>query len=314
MQRSLKYVIAGGSGHLGSLLKQGLQQAGHQVRILARRPGPDTAVWDGATPGSWFAELDGADVLINMAGRSVNCRYDARHRREILDSRLRSTRVLGEAIAAAARPPATWLQSSTATIYAHRFDAPNDDATGILGGHEPNLPDTWKFSYEVARRWEEECLSAPTPHTRKALLRTAIAMSPERGGPFNVLLWLVRLGLGGTMGSGRQFISWIHGQDFLNACQWIVDHPELEGPINLAAPGPLPNRTFMATLRRAWGMPFGLPATPWMLELGAFLMRSETELILKSRCVVSSALQASGFQFRFSDWNEAARDLCARSR
>ena len=165
-----------------------------------------------------LGELDGADVIINLAGRSVNCRYNSRNRREILDSRVNSTRVLGEAISKAGKPPGVWLQASTATIYAHRFDATNDELTGVLGGSESGAPDTWNFSIDVATRWERALNEAYTPRTRKVKMRTAIVMSPDPGGPFDILLGLVRRGLGGKSGSGRQFVSRVWRRSSSIAC------------------------------------------------------------------------------------------------
>jgi uncharacterized protein (TIGR01777 family) len=257
--------------------------------------------------------LDGANVVVNLAGRSVNCRYNAENRRLIKESRVDSTRVVGQAIAQARQPPPVWLQMSTATIYAHRFDAANDEASGIMGGLEPDTPDTWRFSIEVATAWEQALDGAVTPHTRKVKLRSAMVMSPDRGGVFDVLLGLVRRGLGGTAGNGRQYVSWIHGQDFVRAIDWLIEH-DLEGPVNLAAPNPVPNAEFMRALRQAWGSRFGLPAARWMLEVGAVFMRTETELVLKSRRVVPGRLLQAGFTFDFPDWPAAALDLCARWR
>jgi hypothetical protein len=270
--------------------------------------------WDGETLGDWAAEFESADAVINLAGQSVNCRYHDHNRKIIKDSRVKSTKVVGDAIAQAWKPPRVWLQASTATIYAHRFDAPNDEATGIIGGTEPNAPDTWRFSIDVATSWERTLNQAPTPLTRKVLMRSAIIMNPDPGSPFSSLLQLVRLGLGGQAGDGKQYMSWIHDQDFARAVLWLIEHEELEGPVNLASPNPLTNAEFMRALRSAWGMSFGLPAAEWMLELGAFVVRSETELILKSRRVVPARLLQSGFEFQFPTWPDAARDLCMRSR
>jgi uncharacterized protein (TIGR01777 family) len=206
------------------------------------------------------------------------------------------------------------LQAATATIYAHRYDAPNDEVQGILGGAEPSAPQTWRFSIGVATAWERVLEEAVTPDTRKVILRSAMMMSPESGGVFDVLLKLVRYGLGGRAGDGRQFVSWIHVDDFVAAVRWLMDHDDLSGPVNLASPDPVPNARFMRELRRAWGAPFGLPASEPMLEIGAFLLRTETELILKSRRVVPGRLLESGFAFRFPTWPEAAEDLCRRWR
>jgi uncharacterized protein (TIGR01777 family) len=313
----VKVVIPGGSGQVGSILARALQRDGHEVVVLSRSapPGPWRAVpWDGETVGDWAGELDGADVLINLAGRNVNCRYHAANRRAILDSRLKSTAALGLAIARAKRPPSVWLQASTATIYAHRYDAPHDEAAGILGGDEPGAPDTWRFSTDVAKAWERAALDAPAPGTRRVMLRTAMVMSPDRGGVFDVLLGLVRRGLGGRAGDGRQYVSWIHDEDLVHAVQLLIDRKDMSGAVNVCAPGPLPNSAFMRELREAWGTRVGLPAAAWMLEAGAVFLRTETELVLKSRRVVPGRLLGSGFAFRFPHWREAARDLCGRWR
>lgn len=314
----MKIVIPGGNGHVGRILARAFQRDGHTVVVLSRRPvrAPWRVVtWDGRSPGDWTQELEGADVVINLAGRSVNCRYHDRNRREIMDSRVASTQAIGAAIAKAERPPRTWLQAGTATIYEHRLDAPNDETTGILGGAEPDAPDTWRFSIDVAKAWEQAAYAAGVwPRTHLVLLRSAIIMSADRGGPFDMLLRLVRLGLGGWNGDGRQYVSWIHEADFIRAIYWLIERESLGGAINLASPHPLPNRDFMRILRRASGVPFGLPSTKWMLEVGAFLLRTETELILKSRRVIPATLAHSGFTFKFPEWAEAARDLCARWR
>ena len=313
----MKIIIPGGTGQVGVLLARAFHSAGHEVVVLSRHPpaAPWRSVpWDAETLSEWATELDGAEVVINLAGRNVNCRYTPENRQLIKESRIKSTKIIGEAIARAARPPRTWLQASTATIYAHRYDAPNDDVTGRLGGAEPNAPDTWRFSIEVATAWEKTLNEAATPHTRKVALRSAITLSPDRGGAFDILLRLVRFGLGGPNGDGRQYVSWIHDQDFVRAIFWLIDHPELDGPINIAAPNPLPNVEFMRALRAAGGIPLGLPATAWMLEIGAFFLQTETELLLKSRRVIPNRILQSGFTFQFPTWATAAHDLCQRWR
>jgi uncharacterized protein len=313
----MKIVIPGGSGQVGTVLARAFHGRGDDVVVLSRtrRKAPwRTVAWDGETLGEWISELEGADAIINLAGQSVNCRYTPANRRIIIDSRVKSTEVVGDAIGQAWKPPRVWLQASTATIYAHRFDMPNDEAGGIIGGSEPNAPDTWRFSINVATSWERTFNDAATPLTRKVLMRTAIVMNPDPGSPFDTLLRLVRFGLGGRAGDGKQFLSWIHDQDLARAVLWLIQHEELDGPVNLASPNPVINSEFMQALREAWGMPFGLPATEWMLEVGAFLLRSETELILKSRRVIPTRLLNSGFSFNLPDWAEAARDLCVRWR
>ena len=313
----MKIVIPGGSGYLGTLLARSFHEAGHDVVVLTRVPRNTpwrTTEWDGQTLGEWVNEFEGADAIINLAGQSVNCRYTHENRRTITDSRVKSTKVVGDAIAQAWNPPRVWLQASTATIYAHTFGAPHDETTGIIGGAEQNAPDTWRFSIDVATSWERALRESATPSTRRVAMRTAIVMHPTHGSPFDILLRLVRFGLGGQAGDGRQYMSWIHERDFVNAVIWLVEHEELEGPVNLSSPNPISNAEFMRVLRAAWRMPFGLPAAEWMLELGAFMLESETELILKSRRVIPAKLLQSGFTFAFPKWPDAARDLCDRYR
>lgn len=310
-------VLPGGNGQVGNLLARHFHAQGHAVTVLARKQyaAPWRVVlWDGANRGDWIAELENADALINLAGRSVNCRYTDRHRREIMDSRVLSTRVLGKAAGELAAPPRVWLNSSTATIYRHALDRPMDEATGEIGVNEPEAPSAWRFSIDVATRWEETFLEARTPQTRKVALRSAMILSPDRGGIFDVLLRLVRFGLGGKFGSGKQFVSWIHDADFLRAIDFLIAHEELSGVVNVASPNPRPNSDFMRELRRAWGAKIGLPASRWMLELGAVFLRTETELVLKSRRVVPARLLAHGFKFHSPDWPAAAQDLVYRWR
>ena len=313
----MKIVIPGGTGEVGTTLARAFHDGGHDVVVFSRSPKQTNwpvARWDGETLGDWVNEMDGADVVINLAGRSVNCRYNDENKREILDSRLKSTRVLGEAIAAAPNPPKVWLQMSTATIYSHRFDAPNDELTGIIGGNERDAPEKWKFSIDVATAWERAASEAKTPRTRKVFMRLSILMSPEPGGTLDLLISLVRFGLGGKAGSGRQYMSWIHDHDLIRSVYWLIDHGEISGPVNLAAPNPLTNAEFMRDLRKACGMPVGLPAFEWQLAIGTFLMRSESELILKSRRVVPKVLTDSGFEFKFPEWKDAAENLVRRWR
>lgn len=306
----MKIVIPGGTGQVGGVLSRALNAAGHEVVIISRGGG---VRWDGRTLGAWADEIDGADVVINLAGRSVSCRYTAENLQQMMRSRVDSARVVGEAIAKAARPPRVWLQMSTATIYAHRFDAANDETTGIIGGREPDVPGYWAYSVEIAKRWEAELDEADTPETHKVAMRTAMVMSPDRGGVFDYLSWMTRLGLGGPVAGGNQYVSWIHDDDFVRAVALLVREP-IEGAVNLAAPHPLPQRDFMRELRSAWNVPVGLPATRFMAEVGAFAIRSDTELLLKSRRVVPGRLQRAGFDFHFPNWREAAQNLAERRR
>ncbi len=313
----LRIVMPGGSGHIGQVLARFFQQQGHQVTVLTRLPyaAPwNTVHWDGQHIGQWTEHLEGADVCINLAGRSVNCRYTAANRREIYASRIETTRLLNRVIADLADPPKVWLNASTATIYRHSLDRPMDEATGELGGNEPNAPETWNFAIQVAKDWESAFFETPTPRTRKMAMRSAIIFSPAPGGAFAVFSNLVRLSLGGTQGNGRQFVSWIHEDDFARAVEFLIRRTDFAGAVNLAAPNPLPNRDFMAALRDAWDMPNGIPAPAPLLELGAFFLRTESELVLKSRRVVPGRLLDAGFAFHFLDWPAAAEDLVHKWR
>ncbi|CAM2011106.1 TIGR01777 family oxidoreductase [Acanthopleuribacter pedis] len=310
----MKVVIAGGAGALGRLLCAWFSE--HHITVLSRREGafdgPRWVHWDGETTGAWTQALEGADVLINLAGRSVDCRYHAANRRQIMDSRVLSTAVLGKALAGLQQPPKLWLQMSTATIYADCYGEPHDERGGILGGHEPNAPDSWRFSIEVAKAWEATAHHAKPAATRLVLLRTAMVMSADGAGAFGVLAGLAAKGLGGRAGSGRQYVSWIHEKDFCRAVAYLVETPTIQGPVILAAPEPLPNRAFMKTLRDALKAPFGIPAPAWLIEIASFFMRTESELILKSRRVFPLKLLENGFSFTFPGWGEACRELIAR--
>ena len=307
---SRRIILAGGSGFLGQLLAKRFLANGHEVVVLTRGPAANSAArevhWDAATRGDWTREIDGVDAIRNLTGRTVDCRYTAKNRREIMDSRVNSTRVLGEAIAACTKPPRVWLNSSSATIYRHTF-GPSWDETGTDFTPTPEVQD--EFSLEVVHAWERALYVAPTPRTRKVALRTTMVLGHGRNSVFPVLCRLARFRLGGRMGSGQQFVSWIHQEDFCRAIEFLLSREDLSGPVNLAAPNPLPNAEMMRAFRELVGAPFGLPATEWMLEVGAFFLRTETELILKSRRVVPGRLTESGFQFRFPHFREAVADL-----
>lgn len=314
---TLRIVIPGGSGQIGRILAQHFHDQGHEVTVLSRqvRPAPWRFVpWNGRDLGDWAKTIDGADVVINLTGRSVNCRYTAANRREIMESRILATQVIARAIAQSVHPPRLWMNASTATIYRHTLDRPMDEATGELGGSEPDAPSDWHFSIEVATRWEQALFLAHTPKTRKIALRSAMVMSATPGGIFSTLLNLVRAGLGGRAGSGGQFVSWIHETDFVRAIDFLMAQTHLQCSINVCAPAPLLQRDFMRILREAYGTRFALPAAEWMLEIGAFFLRTETELILKSRRVVPQRLLDASFNFCFPDWSSAAPDLVHRWR
>jgi uncharacterized protein (TIGR01777 family) len=309
-----RLILSGGSGFLGQVLALYFSQRGWEIVVLTRRPtrrteGVREVGWDGETLGDWTRVLAGASALVNLAGKSVNCRYHVRNRKLISDSRVNSTRVLGEAIARCANPPSVWLNSSTATIYKHTF-GPAWDESGEIGA-TPEAKDA--FSIEVAVAWERAFNEANTPRTRKATMRSAMVLGNYSNSVFPMLRRLVRFGLGSRMGSGRQFVSWIHELDFCRAIEWLIEHEEIRGVVNVAAPGPLPNAEMMRTLREICGVPFGLPAAEWMLELGAFLLRTETELIIKSRRVVPGSLLESGFKFQFAHIRNAFEILAGNA-
>ena len=304
-----RIILAGGSGFLGNALAKHFLTCGDEVIVLTRRPrvrgdGVKEVAWDARSLGDWAQFVDGADVVINLTGKSVDCRYSEKNRREIIASRVDSTRVLGEAIARVKSPPRVWLNSSSATIYQHTFDTPMDEqgATGATpGAHD-------EFSIEVIEAWERALTETAAPATRKVALRITLVFGAD-GGVFPVLRRLTKFGLGGRMGSGRQFVSWIHIADFLRAVDWLIEHEEISGAVNLASPNPLPNAAMMELFREVCVMPLGLPATEWMLEVGAFFLRTETELILKSRRVVPGKLRAGGFEFQFPELRGALLDL-----
>lgn len=311
----MKIVLAGGTGQVGSLFRRRAVARGDEVTVLSRHPRDASEVaWDGRTLGAWKSAIDGSDVVINLAGRTVNCRYTKKNLEEMMSSRVDSTRVIGEAIAGSATPPSVWLQMSTATIYAHRLDAANDEATGVIGGSEPGVPAYWAFSTDIAKAWERTQREAATPGTRQVQLRAAMIMSPDRDGIFDTLARIARWGLGGSVGGGAQYVSWIHENDFCAALDFLIERKDLDGAVNLAAPNPLPYREFIKDVREAVGAKIGLPATRWMAEIGAFALRTDTELILKSRRVVPGRLREAGFEFAFADWREASRELASRWR
>lgn len=299
-----KLVITGGSGYIGHLLAEHFARRFYTVVILSRQaletlPHARTVRWDGENLGAWAKELEGAAAIINMAGRSVNCRYNEKNKQEIYDSRLHSTRVIGDAIGNCQNPPPLWINSSSATIYRHALDRAMDDATGEIGSG---------FSVDVCRRWEKMLFDAVTPDTRKIALRSAIVISKE-GEAMEAFLKLTKFGLGGKLGPGTQFMSWIHGNDFTRIIEFLMEHQELDGVINCAAPDPIPNARFMSVLRRLCHRPIGLPATVWMLKIGAWLLGTETELLLKSRRVVPRRLVDAGFQFKYPDIESALREI-----
>ncbi len=327
--RPLRVVLAGGSGQVGRMLAAYFQERGHHVTVLTRGPytAPwQTVHWDGTHLGPWAETLEGADACINLVGRSINCRYTERNRKDLYESRIRPTRLLGRVIAGLEEPPRVWMNASSATIYRHALDRDMNEATGEIGGHEwigegiwrRRAPEKWNWTVELVRAWEDALfgskLGAPdrAPRTRRIALRISLVMSATPGSVFAVLSYLARAGLGGTQGNGRQYISWMHEADFARAVEFLIACEEIEGPVNMAAPNPVPNREFMAALREAWNRPNGLPAPAPLIALGSLLLRSEPELVLKSRRVTPGRLLDAGFEFEFPEWSAAAEDLVRR--
>jgi uncharacterized protein (TIGR01777 family) len=314
-----KIIIAGGTGFIGQEMIKYFGKDNHIV-VLTRQVSNDHnnrnrysslngddlrfvqyVKWDGRSAGTWVNELEGADLLINLAGQSVNCRYTEANRKKIFDSRTEPVEALGRAITQCTNPPPLWINASSATIYRHATDRPQDEFTGEYEND---------FSVQVCKRWEERFYDQDTPRTRKVVLRMAITLGP--GGILIPYFNLLKFGLGGQQGNGKQMFSWVHIEDTCRMIEWIRDHPRLAGTFNGCSPNPVPNNVFMRLLRQATGHGFGLPACEWMLKLGAPLIGTETELVLKSRWVVPARILATGFSFRYANLAEALADIIAK--
>lgn len=299
-----KVVLAGGSGYLGILLANFYRSKAKEVVVLSRKtPTTDgnlrTVHWNGKDLDAWADELNEADLLVNLTGKNVNCRYTQKNKDEILNSRIDATEVLGKAIQHLKSPPKVWIQGASATIYRHAEDRYMDEQTGEIGSG---------FSVDVCKAWEEKFWEQKIPHTRKIVLRIGIVLG-NSDGAFPRLLTLVRTGLGGKQGNGRQYMSWIHEMDVAEIIHWMYSNESLQGTYNCTSPGPLKNEEFMKTLRTVCGAPIGLPAPSWLLNIGALLIGTETELILKSRWVMPTKLTAAGYQFKFPDFRSAAEHI-----
>lgn len=300
-----KVILAGGTGTMGRILQDHFAQNGNEVVVLTRRPAvqqnPNArmVLWNARTAGGWQAELEGTAVVINLAGRSVDCRYNQRNKDLILNSRVDATRVLGEAIARCAEPPPLWVNLSSATVYRHAEDRPMDEATGELGTD---------FSPQVVLAWEKEFFKQQRAGVRQVAVRCAMVFS-NGGGAFPRFADLVRVGLGGHHGSGRQYVSWVHEADVARFFQWLIDTPTIDGIINLAAPNPLPERDLMRALRERLKPVVAFNIPEWMLGIGAFFLRTETELVLKSRRVVPTRARNMGYTFKHENITSALDDL-----
>jgi len=303
MTRS-KIVIAGGSGFIGKCLINAWSSR-HDIIILTRQQKKCTASgavrfvqWDPYRDGEWMQALEGADLLINLTGKSVNCRYTAKNREAILQSRVHATAALGRAVKQAAHPPVCWINASSATIYRHAEDRPQDEYTGETG---------YDFSMNVCREWERCFFEQQTPLTRKVALRIGITLGA--GSALDTLLRLAKFGLGGRQGSGQQKVTWIHYLDLCGIMYWIWKHPKMEGIFNCSSPNAVTNNSFMQTLRKAAGIRFGIPVPVPLIHMGALLIGTAPEMVLKSRWVVPTRLLQAGFSFRYPELQQALEDI-----
>lgn len=298
-----KLIIAAGTGFLGEVLTNHFKDKFEEIVILTRGKSKNNGNikyinWDAKTFSGWEAVLENATVLINLAGKSVDCRYNEKNKKEILLSRIQSTKILNKAVLNCKNPPKHWLNSSTSTIYRFSLDKQMDEVDGKIGND---------FSINVALSWEKSFFKTETPNTLKTALRTSIVLG-KNGGAFVPLKTLAKLGFGGKQGKGNQFISWIHEEDFANAIDFIIQK-EMTGVINIVSPEPIANKSFMSLLRKAVGIPFGIPINEPMLKFGSFFIRTEAELVLKSRNVIPKRLLENGFQFKFDTLEKALENL-----
>ena len=316
----MKIVIPGGTGFLGQLLIKSFlsDSEKHELLVLSRGgrskiAGGSVRVvpWDACTLGEWAREIDGADVVINMTGKSVKCLYTDKVLKILRDSRVLSTEAVGQAIKQAQNPPPLWIQMSSSAVYAHSFDKPNDEESGQIG-EKPGVPRTWKKISELAQDWEKALHSFPTDKTRKVLARCGVVMGLKKGSAFDIFVKLSRWGLGGPIAGGKQMVTWMHEQDFVQSIKFLLKNDNISGPVNLCSPHPVSQEEFMKTLRETVGVKIGLPAPKWMIELSSYLIRIDSELSLKSRYVIPKVLSDNNFNFKFPDWPSAAKELFSR--
>jgi uncharacterized protein len=290
-----KIIIAGGTGFVGNYLVKKFTSLGYEVIIISRQK--NHINWNNTS--AIITALENSEMLINLAGKSVDCRYNEKNKKEIYNSRIDTTKILGDAILKCKNPPSLWINSSTATIYRHARDRPMTESTGEIGSG---------FSVNVATNWEKAFFSFNLPETRQAALRMAIVLGKD-GGVIKPLKKLARFGMGGKQGNGNQMFSWIHIEDVFNIITFIQQHNEFSGVFNTAAPNPVNNKTLMQLLRKSMGVKIGLPIPKWLLEIGAILIKTETELILKSRWVIPERLLEAGFQFTYSNIDDALKNI-----
>ncbi|CAN5553430.1 TIGR01777 family oxidoreductase [soil metagenome] len=290
-----KIVLAGGTGFIGKYLAGEFKSLGFNVIIISRHDG--NIKWN--DEAGIIAALENSEILINLAGRSVDCRYNEKNKAEIFSSRTETTKILGEAILKCRIPPELWINSGTATIYIHAEDRPMTESTGEIGSG---------FSVDVATLWEKTFFSFELPATRQIVLRMAIVLG-KTGGVMKPFVNLVRFGLGGVQGNGKQMFSWIHIKDLFNIILFFISHKEVQGIFNVSAPKPVDNKTFMKELRNSMNVKIGLPSPSWLLKVGAIIIRTETELILKSRWVIPEKLVNAGYEFKYPDIRSAISEI-----
>lgn len=301
----MKIVLAGGSGFLGSSLIASFKKQKAEIVLLTRHinkqlAGVQQVIWDGRDAGAWCSALEGADAVINLCGKSVDCRYTEENKTRIYTSRLLPTRAIGLAIQKCTRPPRVWINASSATIYRAAYEKKMDEFSGEIGDD---------FSESICKQWEQGVNSIHTPGTRKIILRISITLG-RTDGALKPLKHLVRLGFGGHQGKGNQRVSWVHAEDFSRAVNWVIGNENAFGVYNVVAPETCSNREMMATLRKELHRPVGMNIPTWLLELGATVIRTETELVLKSRNVYPARLLDEGFTFLFPTLTGAIHDLC----
>ncbi len=296
----MKIIIAGGTGFLGENLEQFFLNKNYEVKILTRNPKRENEIfWDSKTIGTWKNELENTDILINLAGKSVDCRYNEKNKKEINNSRINSTRILQQAIDECQYPPKIWLNASSATIYVHSEMHLNTEKNGIIGDD---------FSMNICKSWEKEFFKTENPNIRKVALRTSIVLG-KNGGAFPKFKQISKLGLGGKQGRGNQMMSWIHIDDFCEAVNFIIENENLKDAINITAPKPLSNEKMMKQLREKIKIPFGIPSPVWLLEVASIFIKTETELMLKSRNVYPEVLLENGFKFKYDTFEKALEKL-----
>lgn len=298
-----KIVLAGGNGYLGTVLTGYYRDIAKEVIILSRHAQPaienvKTLMWDGKTEGDWMPALENADLLVNLCGKNVNCRYTEKNKREIIASRVEPTTLLNHVVLKLQHPPKLWINITSATIYRHAEDRPQDELNGEIG---------YGFSVDVCKAWENAFFKVNTPHTRKVALRMGIVFG-KNDGVFPRLLNLVKMGIGGQQGNGQQYVSWILESDAAQITEWLLLHPDMNGIINAVAPHPVKNAEQMRFIRNIYGRSIGLPAPKWLLAIGALVIGTEPELILKSRWVLPTRLMEAGYQFKIPYVKEAIEE------